>query len=184
MTSRRGVTLLGFVSPGLALLAALGLGLCTFIPGAVASSRSESLGSTISDAAILAFAAALVLLTATTRIVADGDIVRVTNLFRVITIDGGAIANVETTRGLIIITTDGRRIGSFAYGASLAGDMLGYRRAQAAQKRCLAWLAARRQRERSSQDEVVVALRRAAWLLPAALLVMYIAEVLAIRAVT
>lgn len=183
-STRRSGIILGFASPGVMLLAVVGLGLFTFIPAAVASSSKGSLASAISDAAMLAVAATLVALAASARVAATGQRLRVTNLFNMITVDAAAIAKIDVGRGLIITTSGGRRIRSFAYGASLAGDVLGYRRARAAQRRCEAWLdevAAPEASIRSS--DVVAALRPAVWFLPAVLLSAYVAEVLVVRAI-
>lgn len=184
-STRRSSTVLGFMSPGVVLLSVVGLGLFTFIPGAVASNPTESLGSVLGDAAILAAAAALVALASTARLAVAGSQLRVTNLFQTITVEASDITKIDISRGLVIVTADGRRIRSFAYGASLAGDLLGYRRSRAAQGRCEAWLSSRRHGNPPSQDDkVVVNLRPAMWLLPAGFLAAYVAEVLVVRALS
>ena len=181
-STRRRVAIVGHVSLPVALLTVVGFGLFAFIPGAVASNRSENLSSVMADAAILAAAATLVSLAGTARIVATRNALKVTNFVRTVTIEAGAIAEVEVLRGLVIRTTGGVPIRSFAYGGSLAGDLLGYRRAKAAQERCRAWRATVVHEGTASHGSVVVSFRPATWLLPLFLLAIYTAEVLTVRA--
>jgi hypothetical protein len=185
MASRpsRHAKTLGYVSPAVGVLTVAGLVFTAFVPGAVASSRSTSLSSAISDAVIMAAAAALATLGGSVRVLGTNVGFKVTNLFQVITVNGSAVASVEVTGGLVIVTTDGRRVRSFAYGASVIGDLLGYRRARAAQRRCDAWLTKLDFRG-AADSGVVVGLRRAVWLLPAAFAAAYVAEVLVVRSMT
>jgi hypothetical protein len=181
---RRSTSILGFVSPALAILVLVGIGLFTSIPGAVATNRTETLASVLADAAIAAAAGALLLLAVTCRVVGTEEGLRVTNLFRETTMDTTRIAGVEVRRGLVIVTTDGRNVKSSAYGASLIGDVFGYRRAQGAQERCRTWLAALATPDGPPHDGVVATLRRAVWVLPVVLFACYVAEVFVTRALT
>jgi hypothetical protein len=183
MTStRRSRRLLGFSSPAIAVLAVTGVALFTFIPGAVATDPDESLASVLADAALMAVAAALVLLTTTARVVGTDEGLQIINLFHVTTVDAGEVAAIEVHRGLVIVTTDGPSLTSFANGASLVGDLLGYPRSRVARRRCEGWLAAMASQGTGAVDGVARRLRPAVWLLPATLLAVYVVEVLIVRA--
>lgn len=181
--SRHRAKVLGCMSPAVWLLAAAGMSLSALIPGAVASSpETTSLGSALSTAALLAVAGAFVGLAGSSRVLGTSDGLRVMNLFQIITLDARAVASVEVTRGLVIVTEDGRLIRSFAYGPSLVGDLVGYPRAVFAQQCCQNWLSKLASLETPAPGEINIVLRRAVWVLPAALLVAYATEVLLVRA--
>lgn len=180
--SRRGEVILGFMSPWAMLLAVVGIGCFTFIPAAVATSPTESLASVISDAVLMAASATLVALAASARIAEVGERLQVTNLFKVITLDATAIVKIDVEQGLIFTTSSGRKIPSIAYGGSVAGDLLGYRRARAAQRRCQAWFESAAPNASARSSDVVIALRPAVWWLSLGFLTAYVAEVLIVRA--
>jgi len=154
----------------------------TFAPGALATNHG-AFSSDLIDAAIFAVSAALLALGGTCRIVGTPQGLRVTNVVRVVTIDARAITEVAIQRGLVIKVSDGRRVRSFAYAASLGGDLLGYRRAHKAQGRCRTWLAAVAGDE-GAVPEVVDKLRLGTWLFPSGLFCVYVVEMLVVRALT
>jgi hypothetical protein len=70
----------------------------------------------------------------------DGHTVRLVNMLFMIDVPSAQIARIDTARGLQVVATDGRSFGSTAFGSSVLGNILGYRRANRVAKRCRSWL--------------------------------------------
>ena len=62
----------------------------------------------------------------------DGENLRLVNLFFVYLVPTVTIEKIDVSEGLQVVLADGRKIGSSAYGSSLVGAILGYRRAGSA----------------------------------------------------
>lgn len=111
----------------------------------VAGARSDtvSLGSAAGDGAFLGAGTAFFFLLAGTRVTIDrAATLRVVNAVTVTVIPAGAVASLDAVNGLQVRLHGGRRIGSAAFGGSLAGQLLGQQRAHAVVDRWHAWLQA------------------------------------------
>ena len=71
-------------------------------------------------------------LTARIDVSNDGEYLRLVNLFFVYLVPTATIQKIDVTEGLQVVMADGRKIESSAYGDSLMGAILGYRRAKRA----------------------------------------------------
>lgn len=99
----------------------------------------------ISSTAPLAMGVAVFYLLATCRIVGQpSGSVDVVDLVVTRRVPMGAIDDIRADAGLELVLSSGRRIGSFAYGQSLLGDVLGYPRSVAAAGRITDFIAAHR----------------------------------------
>lgn len=98
--------------------------------------------SLASDALLLSVVAALTVLVASTRVIGRPEGIAVVNLLVLEVLPAGSIAQIRSSKGLVVRMRDDAEVRCFAYGASLLGGMLGYRRAKDAAFRCTEWIQA------------------------------------------
>jgi hypothetical protein len=143
---------------------------CLIIIGTLAtflqlpSSGPRSWASVLGNSAGFGLAAGLAGLIVTARLEAvDGSLFRVVNIFFAIEVGKQHIAGFDAKEGWRISTLDGARFGSSAYGQSLGGQILGYRRATRAATRCAEWLDADAANGAEAQRPPRRRLRPACW---------------------
>lgn len=158
--------------------------LTSIIAGAVASNSTESYSSVLSDAIVLAIAAAFSLLGGSCRIVGTPDGIQVVNFLFRLELAATNIAKIQSSRGLVFLTADGQSVSCFAYGESLIGGLFGYRRAGLAEKRCEAWVQARLLDNVPSSTMHTRRLRPAVIWVPMVLIAVYLTEAFIIHKLT
>jgi hypothetical protein len=176
--------MLGWCSPPTVGLALIVVPMSSVIVGLVAMNSTQTLADVLSDAIVLALAAAVSVLGASCRMVGTVDGIQVMNLFSCVELPAKNIARIRSSNGLVILTTNGKPVHSFAYGASLIGEVFGYRRARVAEQRCEAWVQVRRFDNVSSSRPYAKRFRHALVWVPLVLVIAYLAEALVIHTLT
>lgn len=125
------------------------VGAFVFIPWTIWATWQQSAGGppqwshVMANCAGTGLVAAGLFLPASARLeVVNGFVLRIVSIWTVIELGRAQIAGFDAKKGLGVLTVDGTRFGSSAYGRSLGGEILGYRRATRAAERCTKWLAA------------------------------------------
>lgn len=91
----------------------------------------DHLSNVLNVGPALAIAVGAMYLTVSSRVIIQGETcVKLVNFLVIRELRLSAIDSVDANEGLRLVTISGRRLSSFAYGASLAGRIVGYRRAQ------------------------------------------------------
>jgi hypothetical protein len=176
--------MLGWCSPPLVGLSLITLLMTSAIVGLVATNSTQTLADVLSDAIVLALGAAVSLLGASCRIVGTLDGIQVVNLFSYVELPAKNIAEIRSSDGLVILPINGKPVRSFAYGASVIGEVFGYRRARVAKQRCEAWVQARRFDNVSSSRPHAKRFRQALIWAPLVLVTAYLVEAFVIHTLT
>jgi hypothetical protein len=128
------------------------------------SSGPRSWASVLGNSAGFGLVAGVIVLPVTARLEAvNGSLLRIVNICFVIELGRAQIASLDAKKGLSVVTVDGVRFGSSAYGQSLGGQILGYRRATRAATRCTQWLTADAPSGAGAQQQPRRRLRSACW---------------------
>jgi hypothetical protein len=176
--------ILGWFSPPTVVLFLMILPETSLMVAGVASNSHETLTSILSDTIVFALGAAVGVLGASSRIVGTVDGIQIVNFFFRVELPAKNIGEIRSSKGLVFLTTDGKQVGCFAYGSSLIGDLLGYRRARLAQQRCEAWVQARRFDNVSISRPHAKRFRQALIWTPLVLVTAYFVEALVIHKLT
>lgn len=176
--------ILGWFSPLTVGLFLMILPETSLMVAGVASNSTETLTSILSDTIVLGLVAAVGVLGASSRIVGTVDGIQIVNFLFCVELPAKNIGEIRSSKGLVFLTTDGMQVGCFAYGASLIGDLLGYRRARLAQQRCEVWLQTRRFDNASSSRPHPKRFRQALILAPLLFVTAYLVEALVIHKLT
>jgi hypothetical protein len=175
---------LGWCSPPLVGLSLITVLMSSVILGLVASNSTQTFADVLSDAIVLALAAAALVLGASSRIVGTVAGIQVINFFSCVELPANNIAEIRSSQGLVFHTTNGKLVRCLPYGASLIGGLLGYRRARLAEQRCEAWAQVRRFDKVSSSSTRTKTFRRAVVWVPMVLVAAYLVEAFVIHMVT
>jgi hypothetical protein len=116
--------------------------------------------------------------------VGTDDGIQVINLFFCVELPAKNIAKIRSSNGLVFLTANGKLVRCLAYGASLIGEVFGYRRSRLAEQRCEAWVQVRRFDKVSSSRPHAKRFRQALVWVPLVLVAAYLAEALAIHTLT
>jgi hypothetical protein len=176
--------MLGWFSPPAVGLFLITVPMSSVIVGLVATNSTRNLADLLSDAIVLALAAAVSVLGASCRIVGTVDGIQVINFFFCVELPAKNIAEIRSSQGLVFLTANGKLVRSFPYGASLIGGLLGYRRARLAEQRCEAWVQVRRFDDVSSSSPHAKRFRQALIWVPLVLVAAYLAEAFVIHTLT
>jgi hypothetical protein len=134
-------TVFGLLSWPVLVIGIAGVLFTLFALSQAGSDRHESWTQVMANAVGFGLVAGFMASTCLVRVVGvDGHTVRLVNMLFMIDVPVDQIARIDTTKGLQVVATDGRSFGSTAFGSSVLGSLLGYRRANRVAERCRAWL--------------------------------------------
>jgi|GEM_PF-4959718 len=176
--------MLGWCSPPLVGLSLITVLMSSVMLGLFAANSTQTVTDVLSDAIVLALATAASVLGASSRIVGTVAGIQVINFFFCVELPANNIAEIRSSRGLVFLTVNGKRVGCLAYGASLIGGLLGYRRARLAEQRCEAWVQVRRFDRVSSSRPHTKRFRQALVWVPLVFVTAYLAEAFVIHTLT
>ena len=123
-------TTLGRVSPPLFVIGAFTVGFTLFTLWQQSSSGPMQVSHVVANALGMGLVAGFAFLLATPRVeVVDGRLLRVVNIFFAISVDTDQVVALTHDLGLKVRLLNGESFGSSAFGQSVLGGILGYRRA-------------------------------------------------------